>query len=83
MEKKIVRTPIILADKSKIKSATPLEPLIDTDNNDIIIRNEDGISNTSIYESFKDKLHQEGYVSQKTMDNIKNRKIFFYSIECF
>lgn len=81
MEGKMIRTPIILADKDKIKSAYPLEPFADREEVDIIIRNEDGISNTSIYESYKEKLFEDGYISKKTIDNMKQRKIFGFTID--
>ena len=53
---KIVRTPIVVATTENIASAIPLEPLYDKKNNDLIIKNKDGNTSTSLYKSFKEKL---------------------------
>lgn len=77
---KVIRTPIVLATADNLANATPLEPLYDKKNNDIIIMNKDGKSSNSIYKSFKEKLVQDGYMSSKYLNNIKDRKIYGFTI---
>ena len=77
---KMVRTPIVLATSDNIASATPLEPMYNEENGDIIIKNKNGHTSTSIYRSFKEKLVSDGYLSSKYMDNLKNKKVFGFTI---
>ena len=78
---KIVRTPIVVATTENIASAIPLEPLYDKKNNDLIIKNKDGNTSTSLYKSFKEKLIKDGYMSSKYLGDAKNKKIYGFTID--
>lgn len=78
---KMIRTPIVLASAENIRSATPLEPLYDEENKDIIIKNKDGYTNTSVYKTFVDRMDKEGYMTSNGFNSLKNKKIYGFTID--
>ena len=76
-----VRNPIILLDYDKRDLAKPLEPIVDETNHDLYIRNRDGVTNTSIYESYRQKLMEDGYITNIDMDHITTNTIFGFNID--
>ena len=75
-----VRNPIILVDYKDRNKAKPLEPIVN-ENGDLIIKEKDGVSNTSIYEAFRQKLFRDGYLYTVDKEQKIDRKIFGISID--
>ena len=71
---KDVRNPIILVDYKDRNKAKPLEPIVN-ENGDLIIKEKDGVSNTSIYEAFRQKLFRDGYLYTVDKEQRIDRKI--------
>ena len=77
---KDVRNPIILIDYEDRNKAKPLEPIVD-EKGDLIIKEKDAVTNTSIYEAFRQKLFRDGYIYTIDKEKQIENKIFGCSID--
>lgn len=78
---KTVRNPIILLDYDKRKLAKPLEPMVDEQMHDLFVRNSDGITNTSLYESYRQRLMEDEYIVNVDIDHTTQNTHFGFDID--